>query len=181
LIEGWGRWSSRWTIPAEGGRQSGWGDLLGGAVIVLRRVDTGEHHVGEVPLVMFQGAMFEAKRYLKKAVEIVRDGIEALNVNVNESLHVCSGYILSEARTVLKEQGFRIIPTKITGATQELAEVEFIKSLVRLGIGGEENVAGMRRFKSFLGWVLEDLEDRERFVKTGWPSWPRIKREGRSK
>ena len=29
---------------------SGWGDLIGGVVIVMRRVETDESHVGEVPL-----------------------------------------------------------------------------------------------------------------------------------
>ncbi len=57
------------------------------------------------------------------------------------------------------------------------AEREFLKSLARLGIGDMTTVASMRSFNSFLAWVHEDLEERERFVKTGWTSWPRL-REG---
>ncbi len=63
--------------------------------------------------------------------------------------------------------------------TQELAEEEYIRSLVRLGVGDKDEVADMRSFNSFLIWVHEDLEGRERFVKTGWSAWPRLRREGR--
>lgn len=151
---------------------------MGGAVIVMRRVETGEHHAGEVPLELFRQGAFEEKRYLEKAVEIVQRGIEALKVAREEPIRVCSGYILSKVREDLEARGFKIMQAKIIGPTQELAEREYIRSLVRLGVGGEREVAGMRSFDSFLSWVHEDLEARERFVKTGWPSWPRLRREG---
>jgi hypothetical protein len=77
----------------------------------------------------------------------------------------------------LVEEGYTLEGVKIVGPTQELAEREFLKSLVRLGIGDMTTVASMRSFNSFLAWVHEDLEGRERFVKTGWTSWPRL-REG---
>ncbi len=69
-----------------------------------------------------------------------------------------------------------MVERRITGATQELAEEEFLKSLSRLGVGDPEEVAEMRSFDAFLDWVLEDLEERERFVKTGWKAWPRLRR-----
>ncbi|MDH5200402.1 MAG: hypothetical protein OEW93_05905 [Candidatus Bathyarchaeota archaeon] len=144
----------------------------------MRRVETGEHYAGEVPLELFRQGAFEEKRYLDKAVEIVQRGIEALKVTRAEPIRVCSGYILSKVREELEAGGFKITRVRITGPTQELAEREYIRSLVRLGVGGEREVAGMRGFDSFLLWVQEDLERRERFVKTGWPSWPRLKREG---
>jgi hypothetical protein len=67
---------------------------------------------------------------------------------------------------------------KIMGLTQELAEREYLKSIVRLGVGDMSTVASMRSFNSFLTWVHQDLEAGERYVKTGWSSWPRL-REGR--
>jgi hypothetical protein len=91
----------------------------------------------------------------------------------------CSGYIFSRAREALIEEGYTVEAVKIVGTTQELAEREFLKSLVRLGIGDMTTVASMRSFNSFLAWVHEDLVERERFVKTGWTSWPRL-REGRA-
>lgn len=150
---------------------------MGGAVIVMRRVETGEHHVGEVPLELFKGNAFKNKQYLERAVGIVLDGVAALKVKKVEPIYVCSGYILSRARDELKKMGFKVSQRRIEGATQELAEREYIRSLVRLGVGDEEIVAGMRSFNSFLSWVREDLEHRERFVKTGWSAWPRLRRE----
>ncbi len=142
---------------------------------MMRRVETGEQHVGEVPLEMFQGSRFKDKDYLDRALEIVQDGIEALNVGKGEPVHICRGYILSKAREVLEASGYNIVHTKIEGRTQELAESEFISSLVRLGVGDKEEVARMRSFNAFLDWVHEDLEVRESFVKTGWKAWPRLR------
>jgi hypothetical protein len=144
----------------------------------MRRVETGEHYTGEVPLELFRQGAFEEKRYLDKAVEIVQRGIEALKVTRAEPIRVCSGYILSKVREELEAGGFMVTQSKITGLTQELAEREYVRSLVRLGVGWEREVAGMRGFDSFLSWVHEDLERRERYVKTGWHSWPRLRRGG---
>ena len=170
-----GTWSSNWTIPARSGRQSGWGDLLGGVVIVMRRVETGEHHSGEVPLELFQGSAFKEQLYLERALEIALEGLEMLRIPKEEPLHVCSGYMLSRIRDGLEEMGYRVVPVKITGRTQDLAEREFKRSLARLGVGDEETVSGMRSFDAFLAWVMEDLDGRERFVKTGWKAWPRLR------
>lgn len=143
---------------------------------MMRRVETGERYSGEVPLELFQGAVFKEKQYLEKALEIALEGVERLEISTEEPLHVCSGYILSKIRYEMEKRGYMIVPAKIAGRTQALAEREFKRSLVRLGVGDEEAVAGMRSFDAFLNWVLDDLEKRERFVKTGWKSWPRLKK-----
>lgn len=147
---------------------------MGGAVIVLRRCETGEHFVGEVPIQLFKCDVFRLKLYLEEASGVVLRGLSSLGV-YEEPIHICQGYILSEARRVLTERGFRVETVRIVGETQEMAEREFIRSLVRLGVGDEEDVRRMRSFNGFLRWVLEDPERREIYVKTGWPSWPRLK------
>lgn len=147
---------------------------MGGAVIVLRRCETGEHFVGEVPIQLFRCDAFRLKLYLEEASGVVLRGLSSLGV-YEEPIHICQGYILSEARRVLTERGFRVETVRIVGETQEMAEREFIRSLVRLGVGDEEDVQRMRSFNGFLRWVLEDPERREIYVKTGWPSWPRLK------
>jgi hypothetical protein len=154
---------------------SGWGDLIGGVVIVMRRVETGESHVGEIPLELFREPEFKYKEYLRVATQIMLEGIDELGVALEEPLHICTGYIFSSAKETLKELGYRVKEVKITGATQELAEKTFVESLVRLGIGGHREIARMRSFDGFLEWVHDDLEHRERFVKTGWKSWSRHK------
>jgi len=144
----------------------------------MRRVDTGESYVGEIPLNFFKEEAFKKKLYLDQIVSIILKGIEALKVDKAEPIHICSGYILSKAAEELRKQGYSISLRKIKGETQLLAEREFVKSLVRLGIGCEEDVEQMRSFKSLLRWVMEDLEKRERYVKTGWRSWLKYKKEG---
>jgi hypothetical protein len=150
---------------------SGWGDLIGGVVIVMRRVETGETHAGEIPLDLFREPEFKHKGYLRAATQIILEGIDELGVDRGEPLHICTGYIFSSAKETLRELGYRVMEVKIKGATQELAEETFVESLVRLGVGGRGEVAGMRSFDGFLEWVHGDLEHRERFVKTGWRSW----------
>ena len=150
---------------------SGWGDLIGGVVIVMRRVETGETHVGEIPLEMFKEPEFKYKEYLRSATQIILEGIEELGVEQDEPLHVCTGYVFSSAKETLTELGYKVKDVKIIGATQGLAEKTFVESLVRLGVGGHGEIADMRSFDGFLDWVHEDLEQRERFVKTGWRSW----------
>ena len=146
--------------------------------MVMRRVETGESHSGEISLDLFQGGVFKTKAYLVHSLRVVAEGMERLLVSHDEPIHICSGYILSKAREALVEEGYIVEGVKIVGPTQELAEREFLKSLVSLGIGDMTTVASMRSFNSFLAWVHEDLEERERFVKTGWASWPRLRAGG---
>jgi len=150
---------------------SGWGDLIGGVVIVMRRVETGESHVGEIPLELFREPEFKYKEYLRYTTQILLEGIDELGVAQGEPLHICSGYVFSSAKETLRELGYRVKDVKITGPTQELAEKTFVESLVRLGVGDHREITGMRSFDGFLEWVHDDLEHRERFVKTGWKSW----------
>jgi len=150
---------------------SGWGDLIGGVVIVMRRVETGESHVGEIPLELFRVPEFKYKEYLRAVTQIILEGIEDLGIEQGEPLHVCTGYVFSSAKETLMELGYKVKEVKITGATQELAEKTFVESLVRLGVGSHMEVADMRSFDGFLEWVHEDMEHRESFVKTGWRSW----------
>jgi hypothetical protein len=155
---------------------SGWGDLLGGAIIVMRRVSTNERYVGEVPVEAFQGSAFKAKTYLQHVLRIVREGAEALNITKDESVHICTGYILSEVRKALTKEGYKVVPSRITGVTQEFAEEEYAKYLSRLGVGTLDQARRLRGFDSFLVWVLRDVDKRERLVKTGWKAWPRLKK-----
>lgn len=151
---------------------------MGGAVVVMRRVETGETYVGEVSLHLFQGEAFKRQLYLEKAADLVLGGVEVLSVSKEEPIHICTGYILSKAREELRDKGFKVVPMRIWGETQALAEREFIRSLARMGVGDESTITGMRSFNAFLRWVLEDLDARERYVKTGWPAWPRLRKGG---
>jgi hypothetical protein len=153
---------------------------LGGAVVVMRRVGTRESYSGEISIDLFQGKTFKSKEYLAQALRVVAEGMEKLLVSKEEPIHICSGYILSRAKEAMINEGYTVKSVKIIGPTQELAEQEFLKSLARLGVGDMFTVFRKRSFNSFLEWVHGDLRARERFVKTGWTSWSRLREEGAS-
>jgi len=150
---------------------AGWGDLVGGCFIVLRRVETGQSYAGEIPVELFQEQAFREKQYLTRAWEIVSEGLEALEVDLVEPIRVCTGYVLSTVRRHLITKGYSVTPTRIVGETQELAEQTYVRSLRKLGITELTTSAGGGRFRPLLEWVQKDLNQRERFVKTGWRSW----------
>ena len=156
---------------------SGWGDLVGGVVIVLRRVKTGEDHSGEIPLELFQGAEFKYKEYLRYATQIILEGLDRLDASTEEAIHLCTGYVFTHAKDTLKELGYSVTEVKIIGATQDLAEHRFIESLVKMGLGTKEELFAKRSFNGWLEWVKQDLEDREKYVKTGWGNWPKHRDE----
>ena len=128
-----------------------------------------------MPVGLFQGDAFKCQLYLDRVEELVIEGIEVLKVSSDEPIYICMGYIFSKARKTMEERCLNVMTTKIKGETQALAEREFIKSLAGMGIGDEASIAGMRSFNAFLSWVLEDLDNREHFVKTGWPAWSRLR------
>ncbi|MBS7611146.1 hypothetical protein KEJ27_02875 [Candidatus Bathyarchaeota archaeon] len=149
---------------------AGWGDLVGGCVIVVRRVETGEYYVGEIPVEFFQEPKFKIKQYLDKAVEIVENGLRNLKVPISEEVRMCTGFVLSKARKNLSQQGYKVASIKIVGETQKLAEQMFLKTLEKIGLKLAEGDP-RRRFQSFLKWVEDEPEFREKYVKTGWGSW----------
>ena len=143
----------------------------------MRRVETGETYSDEIPLRYFKEDKFKDKLYLEVSTNIVQKGIEKLNISKEERLYVCSGYVLSEIREYLRSKGYDVTKKKITGITQDFAEKEFMKSLVNLGVGSMREVESMRSFYRYLEWVKKDFPARENYVKTGWSSWNKWKKE----
>ena len=156
---------------------SGWGDLVGGVVIVLRRVETGEDYSGEIPLELFQGSEFKYKEYLRSATQIILEGLDRLNASTDEAIHICTGYVFTHAKDTLIELGYPVTEVKIVNKTQDLAENRFIESLVRMGLGSKQELFAKRSFNGWLKWVKQDLKNREMYVKTGWGNWPKHRDE----
>jgi hypothetical protein len=154
---------------------SGWGDLIGGVVIVIRRVETNEKFADEIPLELFQGEEYKYQTYLRYATQIILEGLDELEVPKSEPIHICTGYIFKSAKEILEDLGYSVKEVKIIGETQEQAEEEFLKSLEKRGIGVTENLRNIRSFPKFLQWVNENLESREKYVKTGWEKWKELR------
>jgi len=143
----------------------------------MRRVETGEVYSGEISLKYFRKDKFKEKSYLDASLNIIAKGIKKLDITSKESLYVCSGFVLSSIREYLRSKGYKVIKKKITGITQDIAEKEFMNSLVELGIGSMRKVESMRSFYGYIEWLKRDFPAREKFVKTGWSSWEKWKKD----
>jgi len=151
---------------------SGWGDLLGGAVIGCYRTETSEFVYRVIDTHFFQDPTFDQKHYLTEASRLVQEMIRDLKVDVTEPIQVCTGYVLSHAVCDLRRRGFNVSTGKITGPLQELGEHAFLNELRKLSYEPIPNreANGKMRAKSFhhmLNWMREKPERRQ-FAKTGW-------------
>jgi hypothetical protein len=96
--------------------------------------------------------------------------LNTLRASKHELIKVCSGYVLSKARARLREDGYRVESSKITGETQIIAEEAYLKTLKRYGADPSKLTltSGSTRFHKLIEWVLEDPSTRVRYAKTGW-------------
>ncbi len=159
---------------------AGWGSLVGSTVIGAYRTETGEFACVELPMACFRGAAFRRKAYLDAVVAAVRELVERLGVAKKETVQVCSGYVLERARQWLRGQGYHVEVGRITGPLQELVEAAFAQTLERIGFHGPADAAPhpARAFFAALTWLkggdptaTRARPERERWAKTGWPSY----------
>lgn len=145
---------------------SGWGDLVLGAIIGALDTESGRYMERRIPIRYFQPPLFAQKKYLDKTVEIVSEVCRVMKPDDKTIFKVCRGYILSTAVDLLRSKGLKAVEVKISGELQEKVERGFRYWCEEIGIPAEK-----RNFRDLLGWVGEDPGFRERFVKTGWRSW----------
>jgi hypothetical protein len=69
-----------------------------------------------------------------------------------------------------RNSGFTVEKVEITGELQKKVEKGFIDWCVEVGVPLEK-LEDRRRFWTFLKWVTEKPDVREKLVKTGWKSW----------
>ena len=149
---------------------SGWGDLILGAVIGALKLPDRKYMDRRISLSAFQTPDFESKLYLEEAVKIAQEIVEVMQPDKETCFKVCSGYILSRVRRYLRSRGFHVERTKITGELQERVERSFIQWCAEVGVP-PERLRRQNRFFPLLEWVAEKIELRESLVKTGWKSW----------
>jgi hypothetical protein len=78
-------------------------------------------------------------------------------------------------REYFKENGIYYEPAIIEGELQEAVEGRYIQHLRKLGVTSEKltKESGAKRYFVLFDWVCRDFPNREKFVKTGFPSWKR--------
>jgi len=129
-----------------------------------------------IPVSSFQPSNFENKKYLDDAVKIADEIVEVMRPEVETNFKVCSGYVLSGIRRHLRERGFKVEEVEATGELQEKVERSYIRWCKEMGVPAER-LEDKRRFWTFLEWIAEKPEIREKLVKTGWKSWKKKWRE----
>ena len=149
---------------------AGWGDLILGVVIGALKPPDPRYMERRIPVSSFQPPNFENKKYLNDTVKIADEIVEVMQPDVETTFKVCSGYVLSGIRRHLRERGFKVEEVEATGELQEKVERGYIRWCEEMGVPAER-LNDKRRFWTFLEWVAEKPEIREKLVKTGWKSW----------
>jgi hypothetical protein len=149
---------------------SGWGDLLLGVVIGALKLPERMYMKRRIPVLSFQSPHFESKKYLDDAVNIVKEIVQVMQPDKETRFRVCSGYVLSSIRNYLQAQKYKVEKVTITGELQEMVERSYIRWCVEVGVPAEK-LETKRNFWTFLEWVAEKPEQREKLVKTGWRRW----------
>ena len=106
-------------------------------------------------------------------MEIIKEGIQELNISKKEPIQLCRGNIFDLARLYLKENGYKVDDTKIEGKHQLLVEQAFLSLIEKLGVDINKISleAGRERFYSLFYWVSDDYPKRKAFVKSGMKAW----------
>ncbi len=155
---------------------AGWGDLILGVVIGALKLPERKYMERRIPVSSFQSPNFENKQYLDDAVYITQQILGAMQPDAETLFKVCSGYVLSSIRKHLRDRGYHVQKVEITGELQGLVERSYVRWCIEVGVSAEK-LEDRRRFSTFLEWVGEKPELREKLVKTGWKSWGKKWRE----
>ena len=155
---------------------AGWGDLMLGVVIGALKPPDPRYMERRIPVSSFQPPNFENKKYLNDTVKIADEIVEVMRPDMETTFKVCSGYVLSSICRHLRERGFKVEEVEATGELQEKVELGYIRWCEEMGVPAER-LNDKKRFWTFLEWVAEKPEIREKLVKTGWKSWKQEWRE----
>ncbi|MFW9880595.1 MAG: hypothetical protein ACFFG0_46595, partial [Candidatus Thorarchaeota archaeon] len=86
---------------------------------------------------------------------------------------LCRGNCFDLVREYSKENEIYYKPAIIEGELQNAVESRYIAHLGKLGITSRNLTikSGIQRYFISFNWICQDFPNRERFVKTGFPSW----------
>ena len=157
---------------------SGVGFPLGGALVGVYDTKTGRILTDEVGVEFFQGERFQRKtycdEYAKKAYRLVKKlGADPKDTKIE----ICTGYINTKARELLRRKGFQVEVGEIGEPLQtELERIhgDYIKSLgydryFDPKIMSDREIS--KRFTAVVDWIKDN--DKMYLAKTGWKFFQR--------
>ena len=164
-----GEWKGR-TIEID---DAGTGDLVGDAIIGFRDMNTGKIIFQSVPVDLYTKESKEddgPKKHIKK---IVIKGLRALNHREGDRILLCRGNCFDLVREYFDENNIYYEPAIVEGKLQDAVEGRFLQHLRKLGVRSRNLTmdSGAKRYFILFNWVCHDFPYRERYVKTGFPSW----------
>ncbi len=162
-------WKGR-TIEID---DAGTGDLVGDAFIGFRDTENGKIMFQSVPVGLYNEDNRDDDRPKKHIVKVVIKALRALNHSKEDRILLCRGNCFDLVREYFNENDIYYEPAIIEGELQEVVEGRFIQHLRSLGISSRnlKIESGIQRFFISFNWVCQNFPNRERFVKTGFPSW----------
>jgi hypothetical protein len=168
-------WKGR-TIEID---DAGTGDLVGDAFIGFRDTRTGKIIFQSVPVGIYKEGNKDDDPPKKYIVNVVKKGLKLLNYSKGDRILLCRGDCFNLVRKYFETNNLYYEPAIIEGELQNAVEGRFIQHLRKLGIRSRKLTveAGAQRYFISFDWVCRDFPNRERFVKTGSPSWKKKWRE----
>ena len=169
-------WKGRTTIEID---DAGTGDLVGNAFIGFRDTSTGRIIFQSVPVDLYKEDEDQKKHILEPKKHILKVVIKALRIlnhsPKNDRILLCRGNCFDLVREYFDENKIYYEAAIVEGKLQEAVEGRLIQHLRKLGISSSKltTEAGFQRYFVMFNWVCQDFPNRERYVKTGFPSWPK--------
>lgn len=152
---------------------AGSGSLIGGTVIGAMRKETKEYVYDIIPLEYYDSINFSKKLYLNKVVDITQSLFDKLNVQSDEQVYICRGYMFDKLRPWLKDNNYNFESIKIADPLQTKIEKTFENYTIDLGFP-KRYISYTKypfHFHRILKWVYADYENRVKLCKVGWKSW----------
>lgn len=155
---------------------AGSGSFIGGTCIGVYRPETNEYYFDIIPIELYNKENFKKKLYLLEVVKIVSTAFANLNVEKKEIIEICRGYMFTNLKDWLNENGYFWYGTQITGNIQEIVEKNFELYTIKLGLheGYIKYTRYPFHFHKLLRWVFADYEGRINLCKIGWKCWTKI-------
>ncbi len=162
-------WKGR-TIEID---DAGTGDLVGDAFIGFRDTKTGKILFQSVPVGLYNEENKDNDLPNKHIVKVVIKTLRKLNHGKGDRILLCRGNCFDLLREYFNKNNIYYEPAIIEGKLQDAVEGRYIQHLRKLGINSRNLTmdSGIQRYFIQFNWVCRDFPNRERFVKTGFPSW----------
>ena len=162
-------WKGR-TIEID---DAGTGDLVGDAFIGFRDTNTRNTIFQSVPVILYNKENKDEDQPKKHILKVVIKALRSLNHSKGDRILLCRGNCFDLVREYFDENKIYYEAAIVEGELQDAVEGRFIQHLRRLGVRSNNLTmdSGIKRYFILFNWVCRDFPNRERYVKTGFPSW----------